>query len=79
MVDEQREYLGWSDQEVNMSTGIVAGKRALNNLHYRLGKEGFDQVQLFILTLTFTMLWLPYFLWLGSYENNILYDENNSQ
>ncbi|KAG8263282.1 4-alpha-glucanotransferase activity protein [Homalodisca vitripennis] len=44
VVDESREYLPWADDAVNINTGIVAGKRALNNLHYQLGKNGFDQV-----------------------------------
>lgn len=44
VVEEKREYMSWSDSEVNETTGIVAGKKALNSLHYKLGKEGYDQV-----------------------------------
>uniref|UniRef100_A0A1B6F753 Glycogen debranching enzyme n=1 Tax=Cuerna arida TaxID=1464854 RepID=A0A1B6F753_9HEMI len=44
VVDESREYMPWADDAVNINTGIIAGKRALNNLHYQLGKNGFDQV-----------------------------------
>lgn len=36
--------MSWSDEEINMETGIIAGKKALNELHYDLGKRGFDQV-----------------------------------
>lgn len=44
MVDESREYMSWSEGAVNLNTGIISGKRALNNLHYKLGKEKYDQV-----------------------------------
>lgn len=44
MVDEERHYMSWSDEEININSGIVAGKVALNALHYDLGKRGFDQV-----------------------------------
>lgn len=36
--------MSWSDKEININTGIIAGKKALNELHYNLGKRGFDQV-----------------------------------
>lgn len=36
--------MSWSDKEININTGIIAGKKALNTLHYDLGKRGFDQV-----------------------------------
>lgn len=36
--------MSWSNEEININTGIVAGKKALNALHYDLGKRGFDQV-----------------------------------
>lgn len=44
VVNEKREYMSWSSSEVNETSGIVIGKRALNALHYKLGKEGYDQV-----------------------------------
>lgn len=36
--------MSWSNEEINVNTGIVAGKKALNKLHFDLGKRGFDQV-----------------------------------
>lgn len=36
--------MSWSDDEININTGIVAGKKALNDLHHDLGSRGFDQV-----------------------------------
>jgi len=36
--------MSWADTEININTGIIAGKKALNKLHYDLGKRGFDQV-----------------------------------
>lgn len=36
--------MSWSDEEIGIDSGIVAGKKALNELHYSLGKRGFDQV-----------------------------------
>lgn len=30
--------------QTNMQTGIIAAKKALNQLHYELGYRGFDQV-----------------------------------
>ncbi|XP_034241741.1 glycogen debranching enzyme isoform X2 [Thrips palmi] len=50
VVDESREYTSWTDgeaktpDEVNLQTGITAGKRALNKLHFELGQDGFSQV-----------------------------------
>lgn len=48
VVDETREYTEWDERTgpryVNARTGIVAAKRALNQLHFRLGSEGFSQV-----------------------------------
>ncbi|XP_063921993.1 glycogen debranching enzyme [Zophobas morio] len=53
VVDETRQYTEWSDDE-NLSTGnaryvtkksgIIAAKKALNDLHFLLGDEGFNQV-----------------------------------
>lgn len=36
--------MSWADTEININTGIISGKKALNELHYDLGKRGFDQV-----------------------------------
>ncbi|XP_013387613.1 glycogen debranching enzyme isoform X3 [Lingula anatina] len=50
VVEEGRPYASWTDQThvchatINMCNGIVAGKRALNRLHFELGKKGFNQV-----------------------------------
>ncbi|CAH1981135.1 unnamed protein product [Acanthoscelides obtectus] len=53
VVDETREYTEWSDDDklvtsspryVNNQSGIISVKRALNDLHFTLGKLGFDQV-----------------------------------
>lgn len=53
VVDETRQYAEWSNDEsltlgnvryVNEKFGIIAAKRALNELHFKLGAEGFNQV-----------------------------------
>ncbi|XP_064607423.1 glycogen debranching enzyme-like isoform X2 [Liolophura sinensis] len=49
VVSEKRVYSSWSDNEsdeghVTLTSGIIAGKKVLNKLHYRLGIEGFNQV-----------------------------------
>ncbi|XP_012280901.1 glycogen debranching enzyme [Orussus abietinus] len=53
VVDETRQYTSWSDNEeitsndvgfVTSKTGIIAAKRALNELHYNLGQLRFSQV-----------------------------------
>ncbi|KAL1498307.1 hypothetical protein ABEB36_009123 [Hypothenemus hampei] len=53
VVDETRKYTEWSDDEslpagnvqyVNNKCGIIAAKRALNDLHFKLGIEGYNQV-----------------------------------
>lgn len=44
VVEEDRQYMSWSHDEININTGIVAGKRVLNELHSDLGRRGFDQV-----------------------------------
>ncbi|VVC27660.1 Hypothetical protein CINCED_3A023505 [Cinara cedri] len=44
VVEEDRQYMSWSYNEININTGIVAGKKVLNELHYDLGRRGFDQV-----------------------------------
>lgn len=51
-MDEDREYTSWTDGDakepgvVNLQSGIIAGKRALNKLHFELGQDGFSQVAL---------------------------------
>ncbi|CAK9831681.1 Glycogen debranching enzyme [Anthophora retusa] len=52
VVDEARQYSAWTDDEclvdavklVGFKTGIIAGKKALNDLHYTLGQQKFSQV-----------------------------------
>ncbi|XP_011685016.1 PREDICTED: glycogen debranching enzyme isoform X2 [Wasmannia auropunctata] len=51
VVDEKRQYTLWTDDDstndvkfINSKTGIIAAKRALNDLHYTLGKQKFSQV-----------------------------------
>ncbi|XP_047352700.1 glycogen debranching enzyme [Vespa velutina] len=52
VVDETRQYASWTDDDnladgikfVNHQNGIIIAKRALNELHYTLGKEKFSQV-----------------------------------
>ncbi|XP_033098498.1 glycogen debranching enzyme-like [Anneissia japonica] len=49
VVKEKRLYPRWNEDccssaEVNLSTGIIAAKKALNNLHQTLGYAGFNQV-----------------------------------
>ncbi|KAF7273656.1 hypothetical protein GWI33_013642, partial [Rhynchophorus ferrugineus] len=57
VVDETRQYTEWTDDDVlpedstryvNAKSGIITAKRALNELHYRLGKEGYNQVGILI-------------------------------
>lgn len=51
VVDETRQYSEWGEYGgsdspvvVNLQSGIIAAKKALNQLHYELGSQGFDQV-----------------------------------
>ncbi|EFN70541.1 Glycogen debranching enzyme [Camponotus floridanus] len=52
VVDEERQYTSWLDNDdlmnntkfINSKTGIIAAKKALNDLHYMLGQEKFSQV-----------------------------------
>ncbi|XP_051162472.1 glycogen debranching enzyme [Leptopilina boulardi] len=52
VVDEERQYTSWTDNEleekneshVGFNSGIIAAKRALNNLHNNLGRDKFSQV-----------------------------------
>lgn len=43
VVNEEREYQEW-DRNVDERTGIIAAKRALNDMHGYLGLNGYDQV-----------------------------------
>lgn len=43
VVNEERQYQEWG-KNVNESTGIIAAKRILNDLHGYLGHEGFTEV-----------------------------------
>ncbi|RZF42594.1 hypothetical protein LSTR_LSTR001389 [Laodelphax striatellus] len=44
VVKENRQYQAWGEEGLNLDNGIMAGKRALNNLHYWLGKNNYNQV-----------------------------------
>ncbi|XP_064626502.1 glycogen debranching enzyme-like isoform X2 [Lineus longissimus] len=50
VVSEKRCYKTWTEQTnpenvgVNIRSGIIAGKKALNRLHYEMGMTGFTQV-----------------------------------
>ncbi|KAG8039804.1 hypothetical protein G9C98_000533 [Cotesia typhae] len=46
VVDENREYTPWGEggKFVNNKIGMIAAKKAFNDLHYELGNEGFSQV-----------------------------------
>ncbi|KAG8178835.1 hypothetical protein JTE90_016506 [Oedothorax gibbosus] len=50
VVSESRLYTSWTDDLelkrgfINQNSGIIAGKRALNKLHFDLGASGFSQV-----------------------------------
>ncbi|XP_019697923.1 glycogen debranching enzyme [Harpegnathos saltator] len=52
VVDEERQYSSWTNDDnlvdnvkyINLKTGIIAAKKALNELHYTLGKQNFSQV-----------------------------------
>lgn len=58
VVDEERQYSSWTNNDnlvdnikfINSKIGIIAAKKALNDLHYMLGKQNFSQVccQLFM-------------------------------
>uniref|UniRef100_A0A8D8RVX4 Glycogen debranching enzyme n=1 Tax=Cacopsylla melanoneura TaxID=428564 RepID=A0A8D8RVX4_9HEMI len=43
VVEETRQYPEW-DKHVNLTSGIIGGKRALNRLHNELGLQGYTQV-----------------------------------
>ena len=51
VVKEKRFYKSWSadtsktgPDQVDIKTGIIAAKKAINKLHHELGRAGFDQV-----------------------------------
>ncbi|KAG5898798.1 hypothetical protein JTB14_011008 [Gonioctena quinquepunctata] len=53
VVDETREYTEWTEDEnlamgnlrfVTKTSGLIGVKKAINDLHFTLGKEGFKQV-----------------------------------
>lgn len=47
MVDEARLYAEWEEGEgegVNASTGLIAARRALNDLHLHLAASGYSEV-----------------------------------
>ncbi|XP_045473681.1 glycogen debranching enzyme [Harmonia axyridis] len=48
VVDETRDYAEWSlenaDNSISLDCGIIRAKKALNELHFKLGIEGFNQV-----------------------------------
>ncbi|XP_066584134.1 glycogen debranching enzyme isoform X2 [Prorops nasuta] len=50
VVDEERQYTSWSNKDpqngssISTNSGIIAAKRALNQLHYTLGQQNFSQV-----------------------------------
>jgi hypothetical protein len=44
-----REYAEWSNDSslgVNIHSGIIAAKRALNKFHFEIGLAGFNQVSM---------------------------------
>ncbi|XP_071341644.1 glycogen debranching enzyme-like isoform X2 [Trachinotus anak] len=43
-ISEDHQYTYWNSDQVNLQTGIVAAKLALNRLHQELAAEGFTQV-----------------------------------
>uniref|UniRef100_A0A915IDV4 4-alpha-glucanotransferase n=1 Tax=Romanomermis culicivorax TaxID=13658 RepID=A0A915IDV4_ROMCU len=50
VVHENRLYTKWtdnarpSDGEVNLSSGVIAARRAINELHWQLGAEGYNEI-----------------------------------
>lgn len=53
VVEERRQYTEWTNdvslakqnsKYVSFNSGIISAKRALNDLHYKLGKQNFSQV-----------------------------------
>ncbi|KRT82522.1 hypothetical protein AMK59_4835 [Oryctes borbonicus] len=53
VVDEKRQYTEWTDDQsllaknpryVSRNSGIITAKRAIHDLHFQLGMNGYDQV-----------------------------------
>lgn len=53
VVDETREYTEWSDEYISAkdnvkyvtkNSGLIGIKKAINDLHFTLGKQGYNQV-----------------------------------
>ena len=44
VVEEKRMYSEWGSQ-IDEKCGIIAGKKALNELHFYLGRNGYYQVR----------------------------------
>ena len=65
VVSEKRLYPSWSDDSttntssVNLSTGFISVRKALNKIHGELSENGFDQVIRIFLKLIITFI-LPY-------------------
>lgn len=55
VVDETRQYAEW-EKDVSITSGIIAGKRALNRIHSELGLQGYNQVILIMESTTFKIL-----------------------
>lgn len=61
VVDETREYSEWSNEKtdiknvkyVSMESGIISAKKAIHNLHFTLGIEGYNQVWVLKLIILF--------------------------
>lgn len=55
VVDESRQYTEWTEDEnlamgnlryVTKKSGIILAKKAINDIHFTLGKEGYNQVNI---------------------------------
>lgn len=71
VVDETREYTEWSDDDklatddvkyVSKRSGLINAKKALNDLHFALGKNGYDQVSVFRICLFVNFEYINFFL-----------------
>ncbi|KPM06297.1 glycogen debranching enzyme-like protein [Sarcoptes scabiei] len=43
VVHETRTYRSWNENDLNLTNGIIAAKRKLNQLHYFLNSQGYTQ------------------------------------